>query len=80
MSPVVSTFSIVSFAIYLAKVEINYKVQITGLAFRAFMPWLAGARFVFFHLAFRHTSHSCPFELFSTKLAAIFVGLGGRVP
>ena len=51
MSPVVSTSSIASLAIYLAKVEINYKVQFTGLAFRAFMPLLAGTRFVFFHLA-----------------------------
>ena len=80
MSPAVSTSSIVSLAIYLAKDEINYKVQFIGLAFKAFMPWLAGARFVFFHLAFRHTSHPCPFELFSTNLAAIFVGLGGRMP
>ena len=80
MSPVVATSSIISLATYLAKDEINYKVQSIGLAFKAFVPWLAGARFVFFHLAFRHTSHSCPFELFSTNLGAIFVGLGGRVP
>ena len=41
MSPVVSTSSIASFAIDLAKIEINYKVQFTGLAFRAFMLLLA---------------------------------------
>ena len=41
MSPVVSTSSVASFAIYLAKVEIKYKMQFTGLAFRAFMPLLA---------------------------------------
>ena len=52
MSPVVSTSSIASLAISLAKVEINYKVQFIGLAFKAFVPWLVGARFVFFHLAF----------------------------
>ena len=40
MSPVVSTSSIVSLAIYLAKVEINYKMQFTGLAFSAFIPYL----------------------------------------
>ena len=41
MSPVVSTSSTASFAIYLAKVEINYKVQFTGLAFKAFMSLFA---------------------------------------
>ena len=41
MSPVVSTSSIASLAISLAKVEINYKVQFTGLAFTAFMLLLA---------------------------------------